>query len=546
MTHRSSFARMVLHMPSVPARLGGGCLAWSLVWFITAAAWAQHDVHRDSVRKIAAGDLPAAESMLRKVPDDLETLYLKSWMAALRRQPAEALQAARHAVQGGLPIERFVAGPRDVFQPLADDPQFRRWADEHASPLLHGPLLGCVTGRSAAFWVRTARAAPVRVALRTAADEGTAEISGQSHTAAEADYTAVVRVEGLRPLTEYTYQVLVDGKPTLHPSPRFRTAPAEGQAARFTVAFGGGAGFVPEHERMWDVVRRRAPQALLMLGDNVYIDDPTQPWTQQYCYYRRQSRPEWRTLTAQTAVYAIYDDHDFGTDDCVPGAAVDTPPWKRQVWRGFRQNWNNPAYGGGEAAPGCWFDFSIGDVHFIMLDGRYYRSRAGTPSMLGPVQKAWLLETLKNSRGTFKVLASPVPWSEGVKPGSKDPWDGFPEEREEIFGFIEQQRIEGVLLISADRHRSDLRITTRKHGYDLYEFESSKLTNRHTHPVVRTPGLVFGYNKTCSAGMLHFDTTRADPQVRFEIVDIDGRSVHSATIVRSQLEFRGRDEHEAE
>ena len=157
--------------------------------------------------------------------------------------------------------------------------------------------------------------------------------------------------------------------------------------------------------------------------------------------------------------------------------------------------------------------------------------------MLGPVQKAWLLETLKNSRGTFKVLASPVPWSEGVKPGSKDPWDGFPEEREEIFQFIEQQRIEGVLLIAADRHRSDLRITRRPNGYDLYEFESSRLTNRHTHSVVKTPGLVFGYSQTCSVGMMSFDTTQADPRVRCEIVDIGGQTVHATTILRSQLTF---------
>jgi alkaline phosphatase D len=518
-----------------------GGLAWTLVFAVAGTVTAQHDVHRNSVRKIAAGELRAVESMLEPAPDDPETLYLKSWMAALREQPDEALSAARRAVQAGLPIERFVAGPRDAFQPLAANPEFRAWADQQASALLHGPLLGCVTDQSAAFWVRTARAVPVRVVVRATevvpGEDSTREVLGDSQTTAETDYTAILRVDGLKPLTGYTYQVLVAGQPMLDPQPQFRTAPPPNQAASFTIAFGGGAGYVPEHELMWDTIRERAPHSLLMLGDNVYIDDPTQPWTQHYCYYRRQSRPEWRQLTARTSVYAIYDDHDFGTDDCIPGAEVDQPPWKRDVWRRFQQNWNNPAYGGGEAQPGCWFDFSIGDVHFIMLDGRYYRSRTGTPSMLGPVQKAWLLETLKNSRGTFKVLASPVPWSEGVKPGSKDPWDGFPEEREEIFQFIEQQRIEGVVLIAADRHRSDLRITKRENGYDLYEFESSRLTNRHTHSVVQTPGLVFGYNKTCSVGMMHFDTTKADPEVRCEIVAIDGRSVHSATILRSQLRF---------
>ena len=65
--------------------------------------------------------------------------------------------------------------------------------------------------------------------------------------------------------------------------------------------------------------------------------------------------------------------------------------------------------------------------------------------MLGPVQKKWLLETLKNSEGTFKVIASPVPFTAGIKPGSRDPWDGFPKEREEIFSFIETEKNRGCL-----------------------------------------------------------------------------------------------------
>ena len=92
-----------------------------------------------------------------------------------------------------------------------------------------------------------------------------------------------------------------------------------------TVVFGGGAGFIPEWERMWDTIRGFEPRALLLPGDNVYIDDPEHRLTQQYCYYRRQSRPEWRRLVSSTAVFSIWDDHDFGTNDCVPGPQVDEP-----------------------------------------------------------------------------------------------------------------------------------------------------------------------------------------------------------------------------
>ena len=66
---------------------------------------------------------------------------------------------------------------------------------------------------------------------------------------------------------------------------------------------------------MWTTIDKRNVSALLLLGDNVYIDDPEHQLTQRYCYYRRQSRPEWKQLVGSTSVYSIYDDHDFGTND---------------------------------------------------------------------------------------------------------------------------------------------------------------------------------------------------------------------------------------
>jgi alkaline phosphatase D len=206
----------------------------------------------------------------------------------------------------------------------------------------------------------------------------------------------------------------------------------------------------------------------------------------------------------------------------------------------FTENWNNPSYGGGSPQPGCWYDFYIGDVHFIMLDCRYYRDlrRRGSGSMLGPVQKAWLLETLGASRGTFKVVASSVPWSPGVKPGSLDTWDGFSPEREEIFSFLEAEKIDGVLLMAADRHRSDLRRIKRPNGYDLYEVMSSRLTNVHTHGLVENSKgseFIMGYNAACSVGLLAFDTKADDPTVTYTIANIDNEDVGSYTLHLSQL-----------
>ena len=57
----------------------------------------------------------------------------------------------------------------------------------------------------------------------------------------------------------------------------------------------------------------------------------------------------------------------------------------------------------------------------------------------------------------------------------------------------------------------------------------------HTHGVVKTPGLIWGYNQTCSFGLMTFDTTADDPTVTFECVTIDGEVTHSFELKASAL-----------
>ena len=52
---------------------------------------------------------------------------------------------------------------------------------------------------------------------------------------------------------------------------------------------------------------------------------------------------------------------------------------------------------------------------------------------------------------------------------------------------------------------------------------------------MKTEGLVWGYNKTCSFGLMHFDTTKEDPEVRFELIDIDGTKHEEHILRRSEL-----------
>ena len=309
---------------------------------------------------------------------------------------------------------------------------------------------------------------------------------------------------------------------------------------KFTIGFGGGSGYVPENERMWDTIGAIEPRALLLLGDYVYTDAPETPEMQLFHYYRRQSQPEWGKLAKTVPIYSIWDDHDFTTNDGWGGPDIEKPSWKRDVWEIYKENWDNPYYGGGKENPGCWFDFSIGDVHFIMIDGRYYREspKDETPSMLGPVQMKWLKKTLTEKPATFTVICTNVPMAPKVKPGSKDTWDGYPEERSAIYQFIADQKIPGVVILSADRHRSDAyKVDTEINGmYPLFEFSSSRLTNQHVHKLIDHS--LFGYNDKQSFGKIDFDLTTEDPTVKYTIINIDGKRIHDLTIKLSQLQFK--------
>jgi alkaline phosphatase D len=493
-------------------------------------------VHQDALSKITSGKTDVAIEDLKafgdKYPQDAETQFMLAVAYSVTKQLDEAAAAMERATALGLPADRFVAGPRDLLANLSTRPEFQS-LKKKVGPLVQGPLVANVTGYSVDVWVRTADAAKVEIQVEPS---GATINSTPATSSAESDFTAVAKVWGLEPQTRYRYTVLVDGEPLKADDQYFSTPVAKGQPSKFTLAFGGGAGFVPENERAWTTIAKQKPDLMLLLGDNTYSDSPESPQMQKYCYYRRQSRPEFRSLVAHTPTYTIWDDHDFGTNDCWGGPEIDKPAWKRPVWNVFRQNWANPGYGGDEPHPGCWYSFSRGDVDFIMLDGRYYRTspKVNEPSMLGPVQLAWLKKQLLAAKGTFKVICSPVPWDYRTKGDSSDTWNGFKAEREAIFSFLTDNKIEGVLLMSADRHRSDAWLVDRPGTYALYEFNSSRLTNQHVHPEMKAA--IFSYNKKQSFGLVHFNTTEADPTVKYEVVTIDGDVVHDLEVKRSQLQ----------
>ena len=221
---------------------------------------------------------------------------------------------------------------------IADDPEFKTLIKKHNLSLFSGPMLGCVTDKNARFWVRTAHSATVQVVVGKGRQLSIPIKSNAVTTSKNADFTALLDIEGLGPFEEYYYDVLLNGQSVLKNNPaKFRTSPAKGQKAKFDVGFGGGARYVSEKERIWDTIASIEPAAFLFLGDNLYIDLPNSRTKQRVHYYRRQLRPEFRRMSSSAAIYAIWDDHDFGKNDTSGGPDTFKPDWKLPVWRVFKE-----------------------------------------------------------------------------------------------------------------------------------------------------------------------------------------------------------------
>ena len=226
-------------------------ILWATVSFgIAAVGQAQHDGARDAVRHIASGRFDQVEKTLQKkrpFAGEAESAFVQMLSLLAQNRPSTAMVKARSAVELGLPFERLLVGPREQLRKLHAFKKFRAWQQEVSSPLLiHGPMIGNVRHDSASIWVRTYGEQEVRLNVAGATSRP------RSTTSVDNDFTAVLTVDGLQPSREYRYEINV-GEENVSTG-KFSTFPAADTPAKFSVGFGGGAGYVPEWERMWDTV----------------------------------------------------------------------------------------------------------------------------------------------------------------------------------------------------------------------------------------------------------------------------------------------------
>lgn len=383
-------------------------------------------------------------------------------------------------------------------------------------PFLHaGPMVGHVTDQTAYLWAKASNAASLSFKFGQKEDLSDARTTNEIKLDSMTSLTGQAVAKGLMPNTRHYYVPLLDGEAAMpRPYPSFVTAPEAGSPKKLRVAFGscvGPRGYSAA-AAFGEMAARKNFDLLLMLGDNHY-GDTTNPDRLRDYYFMQRTVDGFSRIIRETPTYAIWDDHDYG-----PNNSDGTSKGKEDSLRVFKEWWANPAYGESEN-PGCYYKFQHGGVDFFMLDVRYYRTPNNAPddgqkTMLGPRQLAWLKENLSASKARFKIIASGSEWQTLTQP---DCWSSFARERQDIFDHITKNQIEGVMLLSGDRHFTAAYQIQGRH----LEFTSGPIGSANA-TLQDNPERFTGIDEGKLWIILDLDPSASPPKLQYEIYQAGG------------------------
>ncbi len=417
--------------------------------------------------------------------------------------------------------------------------------------LQSGPMVGYGDMKEVLLWVQTKKETKVkfRYWVKDKADkkfETKEELSKKDNA-----YVVKLIADEVEPGNTYTYEVLFNGKAVARPYPlefqsqklwKYRTDPPA-----FKVAMGSclyvndsvydrpGKPYGGNYE-IFASIYKKDPDIMLWLGDNIYLREAD--WnTRTGILYRNthtRSLHELQPLLGSVHNYAILDDHDFGPNDC------DRSFYRKDdTFDAFKLFWGNPTYGF-EDLKCAVTTFEWGDVQFFLLDDRWFRSPnksvTGERVMLGKKQLQWLIDALRYSNSTFKVVAmgnqviSPLKVYEN--------YATYEVEQKRLLDTLAKEKIEGLLFLSGDRHQSELTKRDREGLYPLYDLTVSPLTSSPSNikedNTMRVPETLVSER---NFAILEFSGPRIDQQVKISMFKVNGDLIWERVIKASELKI---------
>lgn len=372
--------------------------------------------------------------------------------------------------------------------------------------LQSGPMIGYMDLVETVIWLQTT--APARVRVKYWAEGHSPDVSETITTQAEDFFIAKHILSDLEPGTTYQYRILIDDEELSFPYPlsfstqklwQWRTDPPD---VRFALgsclyindpkfdrpgrSYGGGF-------EILDTIYKAKPDFMLWLGDNLYYRESDFYSILRMNYRMRHARsfPLLQPLLASMANYAIWDDHDYGPNDADRSYA-----FKHHSLKLFKNYWANPHFGMPDT-PGVFGKMVWADLDFFFLDDRYYRAPNDLEDpqkpYLGKAQVQWLKDSLVGSRAAFKFI---VIGNQMINEYSRyESYASYEGEYRALLDWISNSGVAGIIILSGDRHFTELLKLDLPHHYPLYELTSSPLTSRastnigsETNNPLRVPG----------------------------------------------------------
>lgn len=404
-----------------------------------------------------------------------------------------------------------------------------------AASLSYGPVVGATTDTTASIWVRTSEATPFEVWYKkTTQDQWLRSYSVVTNS--DYDFTAVVKLSNLAADTRYDYKVMLDGVEVATSS--LKTLPAQGKAGTFTFVVGADIYYPLNPHNIFDKIAIQNPDFALFIGDNMYADLDGAVST--LAGYRSKYQQNWgeakfASFLRRFPSFFIWDDHEI-TNDWSSGKTGQYTA-ARQAADEYHFKANPTPRVGGE----LYYSFKVGEAEFYVLDTRSYRSANGAAddankTMLGATQKEDLKKWLSSSTAKFKFIVSSITFTNFGTTGS-DAWEGFTTERSEIFNYISNQNVEGVVLLTGDQHFSLVtELNNIAPKYNLFEFLPTPLniTNR-TETNSTDSQILFKQDDSLNYGYFKVDTTVNPAKIDFVNYDTNNGSLYQLRIYETDI-----------
>jgi alkaline phosphatase D len=410
-------------------------------------------------------------------------------------------------------------------------------------------MAGAPAMREVTIWVQTDKACNIQIEYWIHDKEK--KITQAVRTSKESAYTAKITLDDLEPGQKYFYQILINGKKQKIDSLTFKTAPlwgyGRGSIPEFSVALGSchftndqkydrkGIPF-GQDTSIFEAISNKKPDLMLWLGDNVYLRDCD--FDSKYGIFYRYSHTRQKkymvNFLRKTHHLAIWDDHDYGPNDS------DRSFYFKKISRdAFIAFWPNPGFGFPDFPnQGITTFYRYGDVDFFLLDNRWWRSpknlKGFEAEMLGNKQIQWLIESLKSSYATFKIICV---GSQMLNPNTGyENFENYETEKKLLFNLIDQNNIKGILFVSGDRHFSEVSKVIRTEKYPLYEITSSPLTSSpfklEDNNPYRIPG---SFINEQNFAILHFKGSEKNRYVEICYYNKKGDLLFTYTIFANEL-----------